>query len=798
MRGQPLKRKPIAFAVHLIFVGVLCVLNQPAPSLAQGTASEARAAILDFDIAAGDLATALRQVASQAGVILSFTPEQTQGKKTAGLQGRHTVLQALNNLLTGTGLQAERNANGSYALRAGTTEQPSVLPAVTVHGTGSEEHALGPVKGYVASRSITATKSDIPLMETAQTVNIVTADQIEIQNAESLSQALQYTAGVHALGGENTTSDGMVIRGFNVTGSAPMYLNGTKLTRNTFSGVSEPYAMERIELLKGPASVLYGNAAPGGIINMVTKQPQLETLRELKLQLGSFDRKQIAGDFSGKITEDGSLSYRFTGLVRRSDTATDYANDDRNFGAASIRWQPTDDTSLTLFANLQDNDTVSVYGLPFEGTAVANPNGRIAHDRFIGEPGFNRFDSENQTLGYLLSHKLNETLTFRQNLLYFHGRTNHADIWMDGFSTADQRNILRGAYTRDDKDRSFSIDNQLEAKWRSGNIENTTLIGVDYSRQRFDRVQYGGSVAMLDVYSPIYGSPVTLNATPQTDGLDKSRQLGLYAQQHMKFDDRWVLTLGGRYDKVDASYDDRISGASETVFDDNAFTGRIGLVRLFENGWAPYVSYSQSFEPSSGRSFSGNAFKPTEGEQYEIGIRYRPPGANHSFTASVYELTQQNVTTTDLANPGYSIQEGEIRSRGLELEAHAQFDNGLNLIASYAYIDNAVTKSNSGTEGNREGGVPRNMAALWLDYRMNDALSFGGGVRYFGSSKNFTNTVDVSSYTVMDAVASYRFTPEWLLSLNLTNILDKRYVTCSYACFYGTPRSAIATLTYRW
>lgn len=792
----PFQRKPVVCATQLLFASAVFLLGLPAPAFAQDATSTMRAAVQEFDIPAGDLAAALRRIASEAEVILSFTPEQTQGKKTAGLRGRYTMEQALNVVLAGSGLQAERNANGNYALRTASVAQ-SVLPEITVHGSPDDENGLGPVHGYVARRSITAMKSDIPLIETAQTVNIVTAEQIEIQNAESLAQAMRYVASVHPTGADNTTSDGMIIRGFNVTGSSPMYLNGAKLARNTFSGIAEPYAMERIELLKGPASVLYGNAAPGGIINMISKQPQAEPLHELKFQLGSYDRKQVAGDFAGKLTEDGTLTYRLTGLVRRSDTATDYINDDRNFGAAAIRWQPNDATSLTLFANRQSNDTIYNYGLPFEGTAIFNPNGPIARDRFVGEPAFNNFESSNNTLGYLLHHKFNDTLTFRQNLLYFRGKSHYADIWIGGFD-ATQRQVQRGAYTRQDEDRSFSLDNQLEAKWHTGSIEHTTLVGLDYTRQNFDRIQYSGTVGPLDLYDPVYGSPVVLDPASRSDGRDELRQLGLYVQQHMKFDDRWVLTLGGRYDKAETSHLDRVAGVSEKTFDDDAFTGRIGLVRLFENGWAPYVSFSQSFEPATGRTFSGSAFKPTEGDQYEIGVRYRPPGTNHSFTASVYDLTQQNVSTTDLAHAGYEIQEGKVRSRGLELEAHAQFDNGVNLIASYAYIDNAVIKSNSGTEGDRFGGVPRNMASLWIDYKMNDLLSFGGGVRYFGKSTNYANTLDVSSYTVVDAVASYRFSPEWLLSLNITNIFDRQYVTCSYACFYGTPRSAVATLTYRW
>lgn len=274
--------------------------------------------------------------------------------------------------------------------------------------------------------------------------------------------------------------------------------------------------------------------------------------------------------------------------------------------------------------------------------------------------------------------------------------------------------------------------------------------------------------------------------------------MGFYAQEHMKYDNRWVLTASGRYDKFKQTSGNRLAGALATSSDDGAFTGRIGIVRLFDNGWAPYVSYAESFEPASGQDFNGRVFKPTEGKQIESGIRYQPENGRLSLTASVYRLTQTNVSTTDPDHPGFSIQEGEVRSKGFELEARANLSNRLNLIAAYGYIDNAVTKSNSGTTGRRYPGVPRNMASLWLDYAPNGAFNIGGGVRYYDSTVNLANTVDVPGYTVFDAVASYRLAPGWVLSANIGNLFDKRYVTCTYACFYGEPRKITLTAKYQF
>lgn len=679
------------------------------------------------------------------------------------------------------------------------TEKETVsLPRIDV--SGLYEQGLGPVDGYYATRSVTAAKVDIPLIETPQAVSIVTAAQIEKQNAESLGQALKYTPGVMVKGSDNTTSDGLHVRGFNLTGSAPFYLNGSKLSRNTFSGVSEPYGLERLEVLKGPASVLYGNAAPGGIVNMVTKQPQAETLRELKLQAGSFDRKQLAGDFAGKITEDGRLSYRLTGLFRRSDTMTDYVPDDRDFGAFSVRWDPTEATSLTLLSQYQNNDTAYVYGLPEQGTVLDNINGDIDRDRFVGEPGFNKFETRNHTLGYLFSHQINDVFTFRQNLTYFSSDTDYNDIFI-GALQADQRTLPRGAYARQDEDSSLSLDNQLQAKWQAGILQHTMLVGADYSESTFKRQQNNGTVAPLDIFNPQYGSPVNLNPVPGSLSENETEQFGVYAQEHLKIGEHWVVMLGGRFDKVKAETDNFLTNTRTENYDDEAFTGRAGLIYLFDNGFAPYFSYAESFQPTGGLDASGQGFDPSEGDQFEVGLRYQPEQLPLSVTASVYRLKQSNVTTADLANPGFSVQEGEVVSKGFELEMQANLTDGLNLIASYGYIDNEITESNNNNVGNRLDATPRHTASLWADYNFNgllQGLGLGAGVRYIDDTVNIANTYDVDDYTVVDAVIDYQLTPEVSLAVNVNNLLDEEYATCSYACFWGVRRSAVATATYNW
>ena len=771
-----------------------------ADDLATGTETDIgdRGNRFDFDIAAGPMNTVLRRFASIAGITLSFNPAQAQGLNGKGIQGNYTVDEALAILLAGTQLRVGRTASGGYIVTSpGTNDGPLVLPPIKVSATTIKEFAYGPVDGYLATRSATATKTDTPIIETPQSVSVVTADQIEFQNTESIAQAFKYNTGVQSNRGGYATDDSLMIRGFDVSRLAQMYLNGTKISRNTYSAVTEPYAMERIELLKGPASVLYGNAAPGGIINRVMKLPRSEPLREIKVQGGSFERRQVAGDFAGKLAADDTWTYRLTGLMRRSDTSIDNIPDDRNFSAASIRWQPSAKSSLTLLANYQHNETAYMDGLPAQGTVLPNINGDIKRDRFIGEPGFDKFEVTNQTLGYLFRHQFTDSVVFRQNLLYFDAETNWNAIGNQGLDSS-QRLLSRRPQTRNDDDLSWTLDNQVEIKWQRGVVEHTTLLGVDYTQSEFERLQFRGAVAPLDLFAPQYGAPVTLNTERRSNWRENTDQRGVYVQEHMKIDKQWVLMLGGRYDQIEAKDKDIPTNRTETTFDDDAFTGRIGAVRLFDNGLAPYVSYAESFEPVSGRDVSGSAFEPARGEQYEAGIRYQPEEAEVSVSASVYQLTQTNVTTTDLANPDFSVQQGEVESNGAELEFHAQLNNELNLIGSMGYINNKVTKSNSGEQGNRLGGLPRHTAALWADYRVTPLLLLGAGISYFGESRDSSNSVDVPDFTTVDAAVQYQLARQWQIALNISNVFDKRYATCTFACFYGAPRSAQMTLTYRW
>lgn len=770
------------------------------------SSASVHAAPVDIDIPPQTLAQALHELGRQAHLQLLYSQDLVEGLQSPRVQGRMEPTQALELLLGGRGIR--------YSIQNNTvtlTAQPltATLPAVNVVGT------LPDSETYVATVTTAGTKTDTPLIEVPQSISVVTAAQIREQNPQTLGDAVRYIPGIVVQEGFNRTDDPFIIRGFDVrTNPGVMFRDGLKVPLPHYSVMSEPYALDRIEVVKGPASVLYGQASPGGIVNVVSKRPTDTTLRELQVSGGSHDNKQLAGDFGGRIDDEGRLTYRLTGLVRNADTMIDYVPDDRLFLAPALSWRISPDTSLTLLASYMKNKTINNAGYPLEGSVLPNPNGRISRDRFTGEPDWSKWNQEVANVGYQFAHRFNDVVQFRQNLNYAQSRNrvNHVywNTWVPGsnFSTAE-----RGAYRRDDDAHGVSVDNQFEAKWETGRFKQNLLFGLDYTETSFTRKQYAGynNLTPINFFDPVYGSSVVIPADPNTYTNEKRSQVGLYLQDQIKFADKLVMVLGGRYDSADGKTLNKLTN-SDTRSSDNAFTYRAGLLYLADNGLAPYISYSTSFQPQIGTTSPARGttpFDPTKGKQWEAGVKFQPHGSNSFVTASVFELTRTNVPTTDLDNPIYSVQEGEVRSRGVELSATANLASGWNVIAAYTYTDAEVTKSNSNTLGRTPEAVPRNMASLWSDYTVQSGtfagVNVGAGVRYIGSSFNGANTVKVSDYTLFDAVLRYDLGVRhpslkgWTADLTVRNLFDKDYVaTCTYACFFGESRTVLGRVTYKW
>lgn len=686
------------------------------------------------------------------------------------------------------------------------TASPTRLDRITIEGQG--ESAYGPVDGIVAERSASGTKTDTPLIETPQSISVVSAEQMQEQAVQSTAEALRYVPGISSeVFGADPRVDWIRSRGFQV----PEYLDGLRLPRGVYAWPNiDPYLLERIEVLKGPTSGLYGQTPPGGLVNMVSKRPTDEPLREIQFQTGDPARGQVAFDFGGALDPEGLLSYRLTGLGRLADTEIDFIEDDRLEIAPAVTWSPDAATSLTLLGHYITKDSKSLQFLPAEGTALFNPNGQIPRDTFVGEPGFDDFDYEQWGIGYLFEHQFDNGMTLRQNLRY-----GSVDFDLDVVRThpafglrADNESLARIAARIQDETTALTVDTNLTQRFQTGAFEHEVLAGVDFIDQSTDYLFATGPVADLNIYNPTYGA--TVGALSVGTSEDQSlRQLGIYLQDQITFDN-WHFVFSGRHDWSDSETLNRRTGIVSGT-DDGQFTGRAGVLYAFDNGISPYASYSTSFEPQLGLDAAGNPFVPTEGEQFEVGIKYQPLGSNSLFSLAAYELKQDNLVVTNIATSTRE-QVGEVRVRGIEAEARVDLLNGWEIIGSYAYQDSEITRASDGTEGNRLPYVPEHQASAWVNYTFDTGrlagLSLGGGVRFVGSAfGDNRNTLETDAYTLVDAGLSYDFgvNNEKLeglnLAVNVSNLFDEEYVaSCNNlnACYWGNSRTIRGTLTYRW
>ncbi|EOW6518025.1 ferrichrome porin FhuA [Cronobacter dublinensis] len=710
-------------------------------------------------------------------------------------------------------------ACGGFAASAVAADHGQKEETITVSASAAaQESAWGPAPTIAAKRSATATKTDTPIEKTPQSVSVVTREEMDTRQPTTVKDALSYTPSVFATRGSSSTYDVVTIRGFttSTTVNTNQYLDGMKLQGNNYSEVSmDPYFLERVELMRGPTSVLYGNSNPGGIVSMVSKRPTTEPLREVQFKAGSHNLWQTGFDFSDAIDDAGVWSYRLTGLGRSQNAQQEMAKSTRYAIAPSFSWRPDNQTDFTFLSNFQSDPDAGFYGwLPRSGTIVPyyDANGKahkLPTDFNEGEEN-NKMSRRQQMVGYSFSHAFDDTFTVRQNLRYNRVHTLYRSVYGNEFKAPA---TINRAYVRSDEDmNAFSVDTQLQSDFATGAVDHTLLTGVDYSRMRNDINADYGTASALNMLDPQYGNP-DVNVNFLYDVINRQEQTGLYVQDQAQWN-KWVMTLGGRYDFAKTSTYTRSSGALAEI-NDQQFTWRGGINYLFDNGVSPYFSYSESFEPVSGSSAGGKPFDPSRGKQYETGVKYVPKDMPVVLTAAVYQLTKDKNLTADLANPGFSSQSGEIRSRGIELEAKAAVSANVNVTAAYSFTDAKYTHD-AVFEGKRPAEVPRNMASLWADYTFHDTalsgLTIGAGGRYVGNTVSYyaygdnkDKPFNVASYTVADAMVKYDLArlglPGSSVALNVNNLFDREYVSScykDYACYWGAERQVTATATFRF
>lgn len=654
-----------------------------------------------------------------------------------------------------------------------------------------------------------ATKIATPDIETPQSVSIITREQFEEQGAISVRQAVSYTPGVYSnqIGASNRF-DYIVLRGFSDGSLDNVYLDGLKMMGDTNSHSSlvvDPWFLENIEVVRGPASVLYGRSSPGGIVALTSRKPSFDPGGEIKLFAGNNNQRGAAFDVTGALDDNDRVAARLSGMTRYADSQFDTLKEQRYAIMPSLTWRITDQTRLDLMAYLhRDPEGGSHSGLPYEGTVVPHYGKKIANTFFEGEDDYDKYDRRENMVGYNFEHMFDNGWSVRQKLRYLHTKVELNQVYAAGWLNESELN--RGYSGSDEKMNAITLDNQLDGSVDTWAVNHRLLLGIDYQDRSNNTTGYYGAFPAIDAFNPVYGAKpdyITMHSREK----HKLRQTGYYLQDQMSWE-RWRFTLGGRYDQVSVSNIDKLN-QTRSDLDKNNFSTRAALLYLFDNGFAPYISYSTAFTPTSFADENGNVLDPMKGKQWEAGLKYEPEGMNSQFSASVFRINQTNIATKEEPTDPYrSI--GEIESKGVELEAISQLTDSFRLQAAYTYTDIRYKKSSPEEQGKRAVYAPRNQASAWLSYDVKsgplDGLTLGSGVRYVnGITSDRLNTHTLPSYTLVDMAIGYDLSKVGIkglsAQLNVNNLTDKSYIAAcnslSY-CYFGAERSIVGSVSWKF
>ncbi|MEA5240255.1 TonB-dependent siderophore receptor [Vibrio parahaemolyticus] len=649
-----------------------------------------------------------------------------------------------------------------------------------------------------------ALKVETPAAETPRSVSIISEDELRVRAPQKLDEALRYTSGVTAqpYGADNDT-DWFKVRGFD----AATYLNGNRLFRDGYyTWLVEPYGLESVEVVKGPSAILFGESAPGGIVNAVQKKPTLTPQGEVKVEVGNNQHQSVGFDIADEANDDGTIRYRLVGLMTSQDGELDGTNNERFYLAPSVEFDISDRTMLTVLATyLRDDGVPTNPFFPAAGTLIGSNFGKIDPSTNLGQPNYDKYERTQFSLGYLLEHDINDTWSFSQNLNYgsneLYLRSSYA------FSNNDpaKEELTQGIVFRDGKNQSITFDNNAVGNWMTDNAEHTVLVGMDLQFHKTDGDEQDNyAFGTINPWNPVYGNFNPLDPSKNVKREIEKSQASVYSQYQLKLHEQWIGNVGARYDWVKTENAGKGAGVDQNESrDDGQLSLSAGVMFLANNGLSPYANYSQSFEVISTIDAATNElYKPLEGEQVEVGVKYEPSFMDGFINLAWFNITQKNALVT---NPSTWIatQTGEVTSQGIELESTAQLTDDLKLMASYTYTK-AKTDESFGKGKKQAALIPEHQASAWVDYNaysLIPGLNIGTGVRYVGESKDNpkSSNLTVPSVTLWDASVTYDITSQWQAQLNVNNILDKEFVSgCDYWCYYGQSRSVMLNANYRW
>ncbi|PTV59216.1 TonB-dependent siderophore receptor [Pseudomonas putida] len=790
------QRHPLSRALHAALLG-LAVSTYALPSLAQPLSADHNSPLKQWSIPAGPLAPALDRFAREAGISLSFDAQNVANRNTNGVQGALDTRTALSSLLRGTELQIELQGPNAYLVI------PQPKPTGPLELGATEDYRLAPViinakvkasadddaNSVVAKELWVGGKVATSILNTPASVSVVTNKEMQQRSVSTTEEALQYTPGVVSdYYGSDDRNDYFLIRGFQAT----TYRDG--LTLSSMRGVREdPYAYERIEILRGANSTLFGPADPGGSVNFVTKQPRFEKFGQGYVTYGSYDHAETGIDVGDALNDEQTLAGRFTAKMQNSDREYDHSQDDNRFVMGGLTWAPTDFTSATVVLDyLKTNSSPNSGGYPLDKE----------YDRsdFYGEPGYNFHDVERTSLSGNITHDFDNGFTLRSNLRYSELTDDFGYVYLSDNASRVGTTIPRYVFGTDSDADQLNGNLMLQYDAQFEHIDSSTLVGVEYLDSTTKQSSVYGLAPSIDIANPVF-TGVPGGITPYTRKKNDATTKAVFLQQNLSFFDRVIATAGVRNDSMDLSSKEYIGGEQTEKDNFSETSYRAALTYIVNDEVSTYVSMVESVSPPQ------VGVTPQTGKQYEVGIKYSPMGMDALFSAAVYDLTQENVTIAVVLPSGIIEQQtvGESRVRGLDLEAKAQVTQDISVIGAYSYMESEVLRGSlydgSSLKGNEFTTAPKHTASLWSYYDIPGTdVSVGLGARYVGAYyMDAANTKKSDGTTLFDAALNYKIAKGTDLALNVSNLFDEQHVVGSgTANYYNPGREVTAKVSYSW
>jgi iron complex outermembrane receptor protein len=671
------------------------------------------------------------------------------------------------------------------------------LQAIDINGT-FDEQAQGPVQGYRATRSASATRTDTPIHETPQSISVVTRDVVEDLSATRLQDALDYAGGVgraNNFGGQGLTT--FTVRGF-TTGE--FYRNGFPINRG-YPNMPDANTVERLEVLRGPATMLYGRGDPGGTFNVVSKQPLSERTVTLGSQLNDQGMRRGTLDASGPLDDEGRLAYRLNVAGEGGDTFRDHVENERYGVTPVLAWQVNDTTRITFEGDFMRNNAPLDRGV----TRYSNQVGVASRETFFGEKDIGKLHNDNNMAQLRFEHFLNDNWTLGGGTQFLDGSLQGNAIEANGVAT-DGRTLGRNFNYRKLEWRDRDVQLNLTGHFSTAGFDHTLLTGIEYEDYDYKSIIRRSSAAYpIDIFNPVYGQPRPALTRTTTHDQENLKTYAAFVQDQVTLAEGLKALVGARFERFEHDYDSYLVNGRSWTNSDNAVTPRLGLIYDLTPTVAIYADTARSFKPNSGASRAGGGFKPEEGKSYEVGVKWQALDRQLSVDAAVYQIEKRNVLTTDPVDSTFSVAVGEVRSRGFDLNVAGNLTPEWRMIGGYAYVDAEVTQDNDLKSGSRLVNIPRNSFSLLNVYEFQDGglkgLGLGLGAKYVDErvGKTGANAFSMDSYQVFDLLSYYKVNEHLRLNLDLKNLFDSHYDEGAFGNAYaypGAPRTVQAGISY--